>query len=183
MKSTEKAFIVDDLQQIVEVTGELFPEEKQPFTLAYKEISKPSHRGQRYHPSFVYKTKDEAIGEISDRHKRLSEAVNRRDMVGALSVNKEPFRKSLGFSKKELEAAAQQDQARYKEWVNTLERRYKEVHKEAPDHIKLAKTLKMAAAIENALEEPLALDFIEIMDQLARIERAKTKNQTQPPSI
>lgn len=180
MKSTEKAFIVDDLQRIVEVTGEVFPEEKAPFTLAYQEISKPSHRGQRYHPSFIYKTKDEAIGEISDRHKRLSEAVNRRDMLGALSINKEPFRKSLGFSKTELESAAQQDKARYKEWVQTLEKKYREIHREDPDHLKLAKTLKMASAIGTALEEPLAIDFIEVMDQLARIERAKNRTQNSP---
>jgi hypothetical protein len=176
----QKEFIVDDLQRVIEVTGATFPEEKAPFQLAYKEIKKPSHQGQRYHPSFIYKTEEEAMGEITDRHKRLSEALTKRDMVGCLSINKEPYRKSLGFSKKELEDAANQDKARYKEWVESLELRYREIHKENPDHIKLAKTLKMASAISNALQEPLALDFIEIMDRMARIEKAKEKSKEEP---
>lgn len=156
------AFIVDDIQQVIDVDGHLEVQEPGSPLLAVKR-SHPTHGGQIYHQAFIYATSDDADKEIADRHRRLNEAFTKRNLLLCLSINKEPARKAAGASPETLEKFVEQDQQDYKKWHDELFSQWEEVNGEKPDPLKLARTLRNAKIIEHALENPQAADFTEIM--------------------
>lgn len=172
MNTTKKPWIVDDVQRTVEVGGfEVLEDGK-------IEIKLPkTHAGQIYAPEFVYATEEEAGMEIADRHTRLNQAFKSGDLLACLSINKEPSRKAEGATAKELAAQAVEDKSSYHRWVDHLKKDWEAINHEKADLQKLAQTLRNAQLIQDALSDPLAVDFTEIMAREARLKKIPTPGQ------
>lgn len=174
MTPTTPIWIVDDVQRVVcsenhtETNGNFVIEEP------------PSHIGQTYSPDFVYLSEEDADSEVADRHMRLNKAFRTRDLLACLSINKEPERKSRGACKRDLTTLARGDKDDYHNWIETLKRSWEEVNGEAPDIAKLAKTLRNAQLIKEALSNPLAPDFTEIMVRENALQRSKDDPSSDP---
>jgi hypothetical protein len=158
-------YIVDDLQQVQKIKTK---EEANHHLILNGELS-----GIRISKNFVYKTEKQAHQEVADRHTRLNKAFKTLDLVSCLSINKEPSRKLEGLSLEELKVLAKKDKEDYIGWLKKLEKNYEEINNEKPDLEKLAKTLKNAHLVQKALEDPLAIDFIEIMSKEAQIKKSR----------
>jgi chromosome segregation ATPase len=163
-----KGYCLNELQQIVEVEAKKIDEKRW-------EILTGELTGIVISKDFFYSNKEKANAEIADRHHRLHEAFKGLDLLKCLSINKEPHRKMEGKSKLELEALALEDRKSYKNWLSGLEKGWEEINHERPDLEKLSKTLKNANLIQRALENPLAIEFIEIMAKEAQIRKARKK--------
>lgn len=154
-------WIVDDVQRVVEITDH---QETNGSENPKVQINGPrSHAGQIYAKEFCYASGEAADAEVADRHTRLNKALLCRDLLLCLSIQKEPNRKSQGATANELKAFEAQDKTDYKNWVDTLKRKWEEIHHEQPEIKKLVKTLRTAQIIQEALKEDLAVEFIEIM--------------------
>lgn len=160
-------YCVDDLQRIHQVNTD---------TLGNRNlhvIVSGELKGKMMSGDFLYEHEQLAHKEIADRHSRLHQSFKSLDLVACLSINKEPSRKLEGFSRLELIELAEEDKTNYKGWIKNLERSYEEINNEKPDLDKLAKTLKNANLVKKALENPLAIDFIEIMAKEAVLNKRK----------
>jgi hypothetical protein len=163
----QKGYCLNELQQIVEITA---TEDQGTLKIVSGEL-----HGKKIAKEFFYENKDDANKEIAERHSRLHEAFKNLDLVACLSINKEPKRKLDGLNRQELQDAATKDKKSYKNWLDKLQKSWEEINHERPDLEKLAKTLRNANLIQKALENPLAVDFIEIMAKEAKIKKAKAK--------
>jgi hypothetical protein len=136
-------------------------------------LNGPDHLvGKTLAAEFLHKSEEKAREEIEDRHRRLNLAFKSADLVGCLSIHKEGERKLLGAGKEDLERLAKEDKDHYRGWLENLEKSWTKANHEAPDLEKLAKTLRNHALIKEALSEPLAIDFIEIMAKEAKIRKS-----------
>jgi hypothetical protein len=164
-------WIVDDVQQATLIT------EAEKTNARWEVIEPASHKGQVYANQFCYKTQEEANWEVTDRHHRLCQNLEKRDLLGCLSIQKEPARKSRGYTQEDLEKKAAEDAKSYHAWVKKLKDGWREINHKEPNLAELARTLKNARLIQNALKNPLAADFTEIMAREAKM------RQIQTPSI
>lgn len=167
-------YCVDDIQRVHKVKAETMGD-KNLFVITTGEL-----KGKMISGDFLYKEEEQAHHEIADRHTRLHKAFKTLDLIACLSINKEPSRKMVGYGHQELENLAKEDKKEYKGWVKTLELSYEEINKEKPDLEKLARTLKNANLIKKALENPLAIEFIEIMAKEAQLNKSRNLNQSAP---
>jgi len=171
MTSQPPFFIVDDVQQIHQIP------EMGDWSLAddILHIHSGPLGGQKYHSDFVHPSEEAAKTEITNRHTRLNRAFSALDLLGCLSINKEPQRRTLGLSWQDLVQEAKKDKEQYQSWLQNLEQQWEKINHEKPDLGKLANTLKNAALIQQALQNPLAIDFIEIMSREDKLKKAKAK--------
>jgi hypothetical protein len=172
---TTTGYCIDELQRLHRVTAK-----KVDNTWV---IEEGELKGVSISDDFLYANEDAAHLEIADRHIRLNKAFKSFDLVGCLSINKEPARKMEGHSLKSLEALAAQDKKDYKNWIKKLEKSWEEINHERPDLEKLAKTLRNANLIQNALQNPLAIDFIEIMSREAQLQKLNQKQKDSSPEM
>lgn len=161
-------YCVDDIQRIHKVKTDTLGN-RNLYVITSGELKRKMISGD-----FLYDSEDLAHKEVADRHSRLHNALKNLDLIACLSINKEPSRKMEGFSRQDLEKLAIEDKNNYKGWIKKLEKSYEEINKEKPDLEKLAKTLKNANLVKQALENPLAIDFIEIMSREAQFTKRKT---------
>jgi hypothetical protein len=167
-KENVEHYCVDDIQRIHKVKIESMGV-KNLYVVKAGEL-----KGKMISGDFLYEEESQAHNEVSDRHTRLHKAFKSLDLLSCLSINKEPSRKMEGFSREDLEKFSQEDKSNYKTWLKNLKINYEEINNEKPDLEKLSKTLKNANLVKKALENPLALDFIEIMSREATIEKRKS---------
>jgi hypothetical protein len=160
-------YCVDDIQRIHQIKADTMGD-KNLFVIVSGEL-----KGKMISGDFLYEAEDKAHQEVADRHSRLHKAFKNLDLIACLSINKEPSRKMEGYSILELENLAKEDKKNYKGWVKNLELSYEEINKEKPDLEKLARTLKNANLVKKALENPLAIEFIEIMAKEAQLSKRK----------
>lgn len=182
------AFIVDDINQIREITIE-------------KEILRENHcdkqdhnkkrdiqndtrllvktkEGKTYHihPNYVHQSEEQAHQEVELWHTRLHKALLKRDLIGCLSIQKEPERKiNLSLSPQELEGWKVKDRNNYKLWREQLESRWTTIHEGKLDPEILIRTLRKSLVINDALKNPLSAEFIEIVAGELRLESNKDK--------
>lgn len=170
MATIQTSYCVDDIQRVHKVEVQLIHN--------HYEILNGELVGKLVSKDFIYSTKENADLEIAQRHSKLNKAFKSFDLLACLSINKEPSRIMEGFNRLELENLAHEDKKNYKGWIKTLERNYEEINHEKPDLEKLSKTLKNANLVKKALENPLAIDFIEIMAKEAQIKKVRTAQAT-----
>jgi len=166
-----KGYCLDETQALVEIEAY-----KDKNSWIISEAQDASLLGKRLAEEFFHKTTDAAVAEVEDRHRRLNIAFKSLDLVGCLSIHKESERKFQGRTKEELKQLAKDDKEHYREWLENLEKSWTKINKGQPDLEKLAKTLRNHALVQEALSEPLAIDFIEIMAEEARIKKSREKN-------
>ena len=166
MNEPQEYWIVDDIQRVVNIDScEMVEGTK------LKVLSPRSHAGMVFSTEFVYTEEAAADQEISDRHTRLNNAFRNRDLLACLSINKEPERKTHGASADDLKAQAHEDKEGYKNWVTTLKKEWEAINHEKADLGKLSQTLRNARLIQDALANPLAIDFTEIMAREATLKK------------
>jgi hypothetical protein len=187
----KKYYYVDDIQRIHEIDVKETKNTKSgisdqspvapdsPDSPKTYEIASGDNKGKQISQDFLYTNQQDAHEEISDRHSRLHKAFKNINLIACLSINKEPSRKMEGLNRLELEKAAQKDEEDYKGWIKNLKKSYQEINNEKPDLEKLSKTLKNANLVKKALENPLAIDFIEIMAKEAQINKGKALKNPQ----
>jgi hypothetical protein len=178
MKENE-LWIVDDVQQIVNVKScEIIP--SPPGAEQKLVINAPeSHSGMIFSTEFVYTSEDAAEREVADRHTRLNQAFSKRDLLACLSINKEPGRKTGGATAKDLVNMAEHDKESYHRWVSNLTKEWEAINHEKADLQKLSQTLRNARLIQDALANPLAIDFTEIMAREAVLKAHKPPGPSQ----
>lgn len=153
------AFIVDDLKQVVEVKVGATCDPQKPLV----EVTTKEGVTYKIHPSFIHKEAEAAHQEVAQWHTRLHQALIKKDLVGCLSIQKEAERKiQFSLSPEELEQYALEDKRNYHQWRETVVNRWAAVNDGKRDVENLIKTLRRGVVIRDALNEPLAQDFIEI---------------------
>jgi hypothetical protein len=165
----EHYYCVDDIQRIHKIVVDPIGDTKLNI------IVSGELKGKIISKDFLYLEEEQAHEEVSDRHTRLHKAFKNFDLITCLSINKEPSRKMEGYSRAELDKLAHEDKTNYKGWIKNLERSYEEINNEKPDLEKLSRTLKNANLVKKALENPLAIDFIEIMAKEAQLNKTRQK--------
>lgn len=167
MQLEPESWIVDDIQRVVNVEKTTVLEDGKIRVDAPR-----THKGMIFSPEFVYPDETSANQEVRDRHTRLNKAFIERDLLACLSINKETQRKTTGLTADELQKEAVNDKKDYNSWLETIKHDWEQINHEKPDLQRIVLILRNSKLIADALANPLAIDFIEIM---AREERTKVK--------
>lgn len=170
MNEQKETWIVDDIQRVVNVENFEVRADGKIHILQPR-----SHAGMDFAPEFVYASEEDACQEVHNRHVRLNKAFSNRDLLACLSINKEPERKSQGATDRDLSLQAKEDKESYRLWVATLKKEWEQINHEKADLQKLSQTLRNARLIKDALSNPLAIDFTEIMAREAAIKTRESK--------